>query len=266
MNHNPLPTMLVIDFETNGAKTPEGKLDLQAQVPVEVCAARVVAGEITSVFNTLIYYNADDHATGWSEALENGHHSRNDLLKGMNERAAASILWDMVLGDDKVSEDVVLCAFNASFDFTVLKNMFLRAFDHCGMLDHTEILCPLTIARDRFSGSHKLTAVAAKYNVLLEDAHTAHDDTLALVDIVNAMHQEGKGDILPYINVLGYKRQYGEPAPGTYPEGVTLKPQGHETFYHSADGNVTKQTNVGKPFQRVVMGKPVRPAPPVPGK
>lgn len=282
----PFPrTMIVMDFETNGAQTSEGKLDLMAQVPVEVCAIRVVDGEVTSMFNTLIYYDPDTNPTGWSQALENGHHSREDLRRGMSEYKAASILWDMVLGaenePDEDMEDPVLVAFNASFDYTVLKNMLERSLQHSGNLEHIDIICPLTIARDRVpKGSHKLTVMAAHYGINLDGAHSAMEDTMALVDLVQAMHEQE--DITPYINVLGYKRQYGEPMAGSYPLTVELKPQGHETVYHSSNGNMSRQTNVGKPFQQQIMGKPVpgatpatspaatatrpRPAPPAPGK
>jgi DNA polymerase III epsilon subunit-like protein len=261
-------TLIVIDFETNGAQTPDGKLDLMAQRPVEVCAVRVVEGEVTSMFNTLIYYNPMDHPeTGWSQALENGHHSRADLLKGMSEYKAASILWDMILGaenePEETAEDPVLVAYNATFDYTVLKNMLERQMGHFGSLEYIDILCPLTIARDRVpKGSHKLTAMAAHYGVSLEGAHSAMEDTMALVDLLLLMDEQE--EVAPYINVVGYKRQYREPTPGSYPLEVTLKPQGHETVYHSANGRATKRTNVGKPFQQQVMGKPVRSSPPVP--
>jgi DNA polymerase III epsilon subunit-like protein len=245
--------MLVIDFETNGAKLPNGKMDEENQVPVEVCAVRMHEGEIVGMFNTLIKYEGE-----WTEALQNGHHSADDLRKGMDIMDVSHILLYML------PMNGVVAAYNVLFDTRIVYNM-LEDYVHVSagddFLSNTALLCPLTIARARhIKGGHKLTDMLPKYGISIEDAHTAHDDTMALVELVQKMDAEE--DVTKWVNTIGYKRQYGEPA--WKPNHIELLPQGHETVYHRADGSTNKQTNVGKPFQRVVMGKPV--ARPQPGK
>jgi hypothetical protein len=245
--------MLLLDYETNGAQFPgTNKMDLMAQLPVEVCALRVIDGEVTAVFNALVYYAGE-----WTPALENGHHTSDELMKGMSEAAVA---WAM---SAMLHDNPVIVAYNALFDVSVTYNMLNRyGLDRAAghLFSSMSILDPLTICRDRYSGSHKMVDACAHYGIALPGAHMAYDDVMGMFELLKALDAEA--DVMPYINVVGYNRQYSPPE--WVPKMVTLKPQGSETFYHQPDGTVKQQTNTGRPFQPQVMGKPIRPEPQAP--
>lgn len=245
---NPLPDMIVLDFETSGHRTADNKnLDIPSQLPTEVVAIRVVGGEVTSVFNTLVFYNADDY--GWTDYLAgpNNHHTKEELLKGMREQAVAEILLQMIYGGEW--PDPVVVAYNALFDLEVLFHMLERLGGGAGkdFAYNINFIDPLTIARDRHPYPHKLGDMCKVYGIELEDAHVALDDGMALVELVKAMHEEK--DITSYVNVAGYKRQYGEPL--WKPDSAVLVPQGNEQYY-----NGEKTTKKPAPFGGAGAKKP----------
>ena len=247
-----LPNFVVLDFETNGAKGTDGKLDVSRQLPTEVVAIRVVEGEVTSVFNTLVYYDHREH--GWTEHLAspNNHHTKEELLRGMPEYMLAQILWQFL------AEEVVV-AYNALFDLQVAYEIFRRHFH--GDAEHfaynVQFIDPLTIARDRHPYPHKLGDMCKLYGIELPEAHLAMDDGTALVQLVLEMHR--RESILPYLNVAGYKRQYGEPT--WVPHHATLKPQGSEIIWHNKDGTTERRPGVRRnivPAKNVAITPPKR--------
>jgi DNA polymerase-3 subunit epsilon/DNA polymerase-3 subunit alpha (Gram-positive type) len=241
-----LPNFVILDFETNGAKLPDGKLDLENQEPTEVAAIRVVDGEVTSVFNTLVRYRGE-----WTDHLASplNHHAKEELHWGMPLQTVNEILWQFL--NDPEHDHPIVIAYNALFDLQVYYTM-LSHHGGGGAEDFAygvQFIDPLTIARDRHPYPHKQGDMCAKYGVDTGDAHSAMDDCLALLELVKAMHREK--DIMEYLNVAGYLRKYGEPL--WKPDMAILKPQGNETIYHQADGSTSKQRP--KPFARLVPKK-----------
>jgi DNA polymerase-3 subunit epsilon/DNA polymerase-3 subunit alpha (Gram-positive type) len=240
-----LPNFVILDFETNGAKLPDGSLDVPNQAPTEVAAIRVSDGEVTSVFNTLIEYRGE-----WTDHLASplNHHAQHELRMGMPEHLVAEILTAFVAAS---SADLII-AYNALFDLQVMYYLINRTLgaEYAGHFKESlAFIDPLTIARDRHPYPHKQGDMCAKYGIATGDTHVAMDDCLALVELVKAMHKEK--DIMEYLNVAGYLRKYGEPL--WKPENAILKPQGNETIYHQADGSTSKQRP--KPFARLVPKK-----------
>lgn len=231
MSKEPL-SYVCLDFETTGFNPQTDSL-------VEVCAMRVIDGEITSVFNTLIHYEGE-----WTEGLQKGHHTPEDLAKGMDEDVVTHILAHML--SDGSAEGMMIIAYNALFDMSFLQAMFDR--NGWGTELSNPFIDPLTIARDRHSYPHKLGDMCKKYKVGLEEAHMAYDDTLALVALTNKMHEEK--DIREYINVAGYKAQYGPPE--WAPRHANLRAQGNIVINENTKRQAITQ---GKPYAKVMPKK-----------
>lgn len=200
-----------IDFETSG-------LDYMTDQIIEAAVIRVRDGAPTMMFNTLVQLRADKHLP--PKIAELTGHTEYDLEGGITEEQLAGALsW-------LIPDNELIVAYNAGFDMSFLNE--LRHRQDFGGLPNP-FLDPLTIARDRSPYPHKLGDMCSKMGVPLDDAHSAQADTLALVDLVIAMHKEK--DISEYVNVLGYRKKYGEPA--WVPDHAVLKPQGVETIEHS---------------------------------
>ena len=121
------------------------------------------------------------------------------------------------------SEPIV--GHNVLFDY----ELFYRAAGRieCGVCN--TLIDTLTIARDRHKYPHKLPDMCKKYNVPQEAWHSAYFDALACGNLLLAMHAEDKNytegkQVADYQNVVGWKRQYGEPE--WKPSWITLKGQG----------------------------------------
>lgn len=256
MSMKSLPDLLIIDFETNGATLPNGKLDNSAQLPTEVAALRVVDGEITSMFNSLVEYTGE-----WTPHLSSSanHHTPAELRKGMPESIVAEILAAMAVDPAKENHPVIV-AYSALFDLEVMYRLFERAPSmyyefHEEFKDNVQFIDPLTIARERKPYPHKLGDMCKVYGVELPEAHRAMDDCMALYELFMAMHKEdGYPDgVLPYLNVAGYKAQYGEPL--WVPKSATLKEQGNVTVWHNQDGTKEKRIGAKPGIQRLVPAK-----------
>lgn len=213
-----LEDFIALDVETSG-------LNFRTDQIIEICVMLVSNGAITSMFNALVYPNDDLYAKGLDpKVTELTGHTLEALEGGLPEEDIAHIL-DAILRPFNVP----IVAFNGLFDLSFIDSLFARySIDY---LPH-DFLDPCTIARDRKNYPHRLKEVCHAYGVELPQAHSAHDDTLALVDLFFAMQDEdskqrGRTDwkaVEWYVNKAGYLRKYEEPewvAPHfeLYPQG-----------------------------------------------
>jgi DNA polymerase III epsilon subunit-like protein len=194
------------DVETTG-------LNFRSDRIIEVCAIKVRKSQPVAMFNSLVYYEGELPAittkiTGHTTADVNG--------APLTESCVLTIL-DTFFGND------TLIAYNGLFDLSFLDSMYRRndvheehypgtIYDHrYNHLDELgfDLIDPLTIARERSPFPHKLGDMCRKMGIPLDNAHSAYYDTLALLDLVVAMHEEKP--IEDYFNFVRYKAKYGEP-------------------------------------------------------
>jgi len=88
-----------------------------------------------------------------------------------------------------LDQGVAVVAYNAPYDFTILKHEAIRhGFEP--LLSPAPVIDPLVIDKkiDRYrKGSRKLEAVAPLYGVSLDNAHTAADDAIAAGRVAQAI-------------------------------------------------------------------------------
>lgn len=206
----PLPRSFVaVDFETTGFDRVNDRI-------IEIGAVRFTEGEPVAIFNTLVKQDVilSDEVTKVTG------HTTEDIQKGMGERLALGILYEFM------GADFPVVGHNVLFDY----ELYYRALErlHCEPPRH-DLIDTLTISRERSGYPHKLPDMCKKYNVPQNDWHSAYFDALACGNLLLAMHAEdnkypeGK-QVVDYTNVIGWKRQYGEPL--WKPSWVALKGQG----------------------------------------
>lgn len=214
-----------LDFETSG-------LDPNNDQIIEACVIRVRDGEPVSVFNTLVQLREGTELA--PKITEVTGYTKDDLTGGISEEQLAVILGGLILDDE------LLVAYNALFDLSFLEALHRKTevmYSPDYMIPNN-FIDPLTISRNRQPYPHKLGDTCKRLGIPLEGAHSAYDDTFALLDVVLAMHKEK--DISEWVNVAGYRPKYGEPS--WYPPHATLKKQGSEIVKHS------KPNRAGQPL------------------
>lgn len=211
----------VFDFETSG-------LDPNHDHIIEACVIRVRDGKPVSVYNTLVQMPEGKALAENITALTG--HTKDDLANGITQEHLAYILWELF--DMPNDEPEVLVAYNALFDMSFLEALFKRhGVSHRGeaFTLPNPFIDPLTIARNRDPYPHKLGDSCRRHNIPFEDAHSAYNDTFALLDLVLEQHK--KGSLGEWLNVAGYRPKYGEPS--WYPKHAKLVKQGAEVIEHS---------------------------------
>lgn len=124
---------------------------------------------------------------------------------------APNKVFDEIAGNFLVyQEDTLLVAYNAGFDINFISEFLSLHMIKTGGFPClvSDILDPLTIFRDRHSGSHKLKDAIAFYGAEGVNSHRAIDDVKAMLSVIKKMWVEDKGIDL-YINHLGYNPYYG---------------------------------------------------------
>ena len=101
----------------------------------------------------------------------------------------------------------IFCSHNATFDIGFVKSMFKRAKEEYD----PPTLCTLTMSRELFTGSHKLSELAAKYGIDEGIAfHNAEADTFICVQLLQRFLVEYRdrkpatGEISPQIKSITF--------------------------------------------------------------
>ncbi|MDU5949440.1 MAG: 3'-5' exonuclease [Paenibacillus macerans] len=192
-----LSNITVFDFETTG-------LDPVNERVIEMAAIRVVNGEITTGFHTLVKPGREltpkiTEITGITDEM---------LTDAMDESLAFRIFRN-IMGDS------LLVAHNAAFDLQFLHHTLQRL---AGKSFLNPFIDTLTISRERHTYPHKLTDMCAKYGIVLDGAHRALNDVIGCWELLKAMHAAEPVDV--FLNRLGYLSKYGPPA--WVPEHATI--------------------------------------------
>lgn len=213
----PLPlSFTTIDFETTGFSPFNDRI-------IEVGAVKVRNDEIVGTINFMVL--PKDFISGDMEIREEvtkiTGHTWADVILGIPEETAVELLTQFI------GEDLIV-SHNAIFDLGMLENAIDRLWGGSNEEPPNDCLCTLTIGREHYPYPHKLGDMCRRFNIPL-DPHGALNDAMATAQLLIAMNQEH--DVIQYVNILGYKRQYGEPE--YVPQGKTLKGQGSVTINHS---------------------------------
>ncbi len=126
----------------------------------------------------------------------------------------------------------LLIAHNAAFDYGFVRiaaEKYRRGnADWVRCLKEADYLDTLTVYRDRREKKHGLADAIKDFSV--EDKagqfHRAGDDAMALKEVTTALQKE-RDDLESYINIFGYKPEYG--GPKRFPEHVRVYPQSSDT-------------------------------------
>lgn len=231
----------IIDFETSGLMPATEQI-------IEASVIRIRDGQPVMKFNSLVELREGKKLD--ARITEITGHAEGDLIGAFTEEELAYNMWGMI------PEDELIIAHNALFDLQFLFELFRREGYMKETADFTNpFIDSLTIARSREPYPHKLTDCCKRNGVLLDDAHSAEADTLALADLIIKYHKDK--DISEWVNVAGYRPKYGEPA--WYPEHAILKKQGSEVVDHGVHRKPVKTTAItsNRPVSRKQKKVPV---------
>lgn len=189
-----------LDFETTG-------LNFRTDSVIEVAVAKVRDGEVFTFFNSLVRF--DGVLNPKIESITG--HTTEEVNRAPLDEAAILEIIDQMLG-----ENPVVVAYNGLFDLSFLDSMYrrnwkeayARRYNKDDQLD-INLIDPLSIARDRYPYPHKLGNMCERLGIPLENAHSAIDDMLALIDLTNKLHELEPID--GYFNFVRYLSRYEEP-------------------------------------------------------
>jgi DNA polymerase III epsilon subunit family exonuclease len=213
----PLPrTFCALDLETTGFDRENDRI-------IEIGAVRFTEGEPVAIFNTLV--NPERELSAEMEQMAG--HTNADLQKGLIEEDAMRMLESFIARSTVVGHNVI-------FDYEFIHRTYVRYEINSPVND---LIDTLTISRDRYPYPHKLPDMCKKLGIELVGWHSAYFDALACGELLLALQKEKS--VADYINVIGWKRQYGEPT--WAPDWVTLKPQGNVIVNESPKANTCKK-------------------------
>lgn len=107
-------------------------------------------------------------------------------------------------------KEALLVAYNLSFDYAFLVELFRRHFNDKEIFLYNDLLDVMAIYKDRHPYPHKLDNVVETYNITIPNTHRALDDVKATLMGLIKMKEE-RDTIIKYINVIGYNPRYGPP-------------------------------------------------------
>lgn len=208
--------VLVFDTETTGLRMASDEIIQFSAVVLESVQGQV---QVTRKYNALIALEPGQTVPPEITALTG---ITNEALaeRGIPREQACREIGELIAGN------TLLVAYNAHFDLSFLFHMLRRKGDPA-VLQGKDKLDLLTVYRDRRSYPHKLCAAIEAYGLgdRVVNSHSADDDALATVYVMDAMAQE-RDDLLRYINLFGYIPKYGPPKPLI--RSVTYLPQRYD--------------------------------------
>lgn len=131
----------------------------------------------------------------------------DDLLnqEGISESEAFHLFLDIY------KKDALLVAYNLSFDYAFLVQLFRRHYNDQTLFINNDVLDVMAIYKDRHPYPHRLDNVVSTYNISIVNTHRALDDVKATILGLIKMTEE-RNTISKYINVIGYNPRYGPTA------------------------------------------------------
>ncbi|MEY5024176.1 MAG: hypothetical protein RL569_1089 [Actinomycetota bacterium] len=161
-------TLATFDLETTG-------LDLRESRIVTACVAVLNQnGEVDQVYEWLVNPGVEI-----PEAASNVHGITTEMAiaSGMDPAKAVAEILETLSG---LSQQMPMVAFNAGYDFSILKSEALR-YGHAP-LNAVPVIDPLILDRQLVKfrkGKRTLTALCPDYGVALDNAHNSTADAVA---------------------------------------------------------------------------------------
>ena len=128
----------------------------------------------------------------------------DDLLnaEGISESEAFHRFLDIY------KKGALLVAYNLSFDYAFLVELFRRHYHDKTLFIHNDLLDVMAVYKDRHPFPHRLDNVVETYQISVVNTHRALDDVKATILGLIKMTEE-RNTISKYINVIGYNPRYG---------------------------------------------------------
>lgn len=105
-------------------------------------------------------------------------------------------------------KDALLVAYNLSFDYAFLTQLYRRQLNNSDVIITNDILDIMAIYKDRHPYPHRLENAVEKYQVEIKSTHRALDDVKATLGLLVKLINE-RDTIMKYVNVIGYNPKYG---------------------------------------------------------
>ena len=99
-------------------------------------------------------------------------------------------------------KEALLVAYNLSFDYAFLVELFRRQFNDKELFLSNDLLDVMAIYKDRHPYPHRLESVVKTYKIKIPNTHRALDDTKAT--LMGLIKCRRRNTITKYINVIGY--------------------------------------------------------------
>lgn len=159
-----------VDIETTGISAQRGRV-------IEVAALRYEHGQVVREFHTLI--NPGSPIPGPITSLTGI--TTHDVADAPVFSEVAEQLWDIL-------EGAVFVAHNVRFDYSFLKQEFLRL----GKSFTPKQLCTVRLSRALYPTErrHRLSDLIARHGLSYHDRHRAYDDAAVLVQFWELIHRE----------------------------------------------------------------------------
>ncbi len=150
MNNTPL---VYVDIETNGGNGSRGRI-------IEVAAIKVINGEITDSFTSLV--NPGSDIPYWITKLTGI--VNNDLVSAPYFEDIAEQLHTFL-------DDCLFVAHNVLFDYSFIK----RQFKELGYSFNPKLLCTVRLSRALYKNEtgHSLEKIISRHNIEVSARHTA---------------------------------------------------------------------------------------------
>lgn len=197
MLKNKYKHILVFDFETSGLshidnkiieigallleRTEEGKYKVADELEVLIKQDEPLPAKIVEITNIT------------DEMLEN---------EGISEEEAFLKFKNLH------RKDALLVAYNLSFDYAFLTQLYRRQLNDPTIIITNDILDVMALYKDRHPFPHRLESAVAKYNVEIKSTHRALDDVKATLGVLVKMIEE-RDTAMKYVNIIGYNPRYG---------------------------------------------------------
>lgn len=208
--------ILIFDTETTGLRMSKDEIIQFSGVLVEPVRDTIA---VTREYDALIQLAPGQKVPPDITRLT-GIRDEDLAQRGITRNQACREIQELISGN------TLLAAYNAHFDLVFLFHMLCRNADP-GILQGKDKLDLLTVYRDRKRYPHRLANAIEAYGLSgqVQNSHSAIEDALATVSVMNAMAAE-KNDLLNYVNLFGYIPKYGPPKPQI--RSVTYRPQPYD--------------------------------------
>lgn len=183
---------IVIDFETTGFSGLKDEI-------IEIGALKLIDNTIIDSLSILVKASI----LLPQKIIDITHITDGMLAKqGISKLEAAQRLYSFL------DEDAILVGYNIMFDIAFLIP-FIQNYVNINYQCKHDILDVLTIFRDLYPGTHKLSDAVGHFKILEKNTHRALDDVISTWEVFKSIIREYEATELRFKNVIGYQPTFG---------------------------------------------------------